>query len=196
MFEASKTRNKFGTIEKKIFAKGTKGIDIGCGDDKIVRWARGWDIKDGDANIVSKYIGDEKYDWVFSSHTLEHMNDPFVTIADWWSIVREGGHLVIAIPDEDLYEQGVWPSRFNPDHKWTFTMNKVQSWCPKSVNVLELISSLPNAHILRLERQDDGYDYSKKHVDQTMSRWKWRVAMAQIYFVLRKDPEYENKSYR
>jgi hypothetical protein len=26
------------------------------------------------------------------------------------------------VPDEDLYEQGVFPSTFNADHKWTFTV--------------------------------------------------------------------------
>jgi len=39
------------------------------------------------------------------------------------------------VPDEDLYEQGVFPSTF----KWTFTIGKAQSWCPKSINLIELL---------------------------------------------------------
>src|SRR5260221_7032838 len=39
-----------------------------------------------------------------------------------------------------LYEQGVFPSRFNGDHKSTFTISKASSWSPVSVNVLDLVT--------------------------------------------------------
>src|SRR6185312_3014562 len=54
--------------------------------------------------------------------------------------IKRGGHLVISVPDEDLYEQGVWPSTFNTDHKITFTLSKKTSWSPVSVNVFSLLS--------------------------------------------------------
>ena len=57
-----------------------------------------------------------------------------------------------------MYEQGVFPSRFNPDHKATFTLSKAQSWSPKSVNVLDLAQSLPGGEIISLQLQDRGYD--------------------------------------
>ena len=54
-------------------------------------------------------------------------------------MVKPGGHLIITVPDEDLYEKGFWPSRFNPSHKWSFTICKQQSWNQgHSVNVLDL----------------------------------------------------------
>jgi hypothetical protein len=64
----------------------------------------------------------------------------------------------VIVPDEDLYEQGVWPSRFNPDHKWTFTIAKHTSWSPVSVNLLDLARALPGGDVLDIRLQDDGYD--------------------------------------
>ena len=65
------------------------------------------------------------------------MSDPRKTILDWWKLVKPGGYLFVVVPDEDLYEQGVFPSRFNNDHKATFTIAKAKSWSPNSINVLE-----------------------------------------------------------
>ena len=100
-----------------------------------------FDIEHGDANVVSQYVK-EQFDFVYSSHCLEHMHDPRATILDWWKLVKPGGHLFrSAVSDEDLYEQGVFPSCFNFTHKATFTISKSKSWSPKSVNVLELAQS-------------------------------------------------------
>jgi hypothetical protein len=86
------------------------------------------------------------------------MHDPKATILDWWKLVKVGGYLFILVPEEDLYEQGVFPSQFNDDHKATFTISKAKSWSPKSVNVLDLANSLPGGKIISLELQDRGYD--------------------------------------
>jgi hypothetical protein len=88
------------------------------------------------------------------------MHDPKSAILEWWKLVKQGGFLFILVPDEDLYEQGVFPSRFNPDHKATFTISKAKSWSPKSINVLDLARSLPNGELVSLELQDRGYEYS------------------------------------
>ncbi len=50
----------------------------------------------------------------------------------WLRVLKPGGHLVVTIPEEDLYEQGRFPSTFNLDHKWTFTIHKQKSWSAKS----------------------------------------------------------------
>ena len=135
------------------------GIDIGCGTDPVIEGVRAFDIDDGDANHVSNYVKDQ-FDFVYSSHCLEHMYDPQVTLLDWFSLVRPGGHLFFIVPDEDLYEQGIFPSRFNPDHKATFTISKVKSWSKKSYNVFDLATSLPNSQILKMALVDIGYDRS------------------------------------
>lgn len=155
MNETSKSKPYWGEIEKQ--ATQGQGIDIGCGPDPVTPQARRFDKDDGDANCVSQFIH-EQFDFVYSSHCLEHMHDPRATILDWWKLVKPGGYLFVTIPDEDLYEQGVFPSRFNDDHKATFTISKSASWSPKSVNVLDLANSLPGGQIISLQLQDRGYD--------------------------------------
>jgi len=155
MFEASKTKLIWRDDEKE-FIQG-EGIDIGCGPDPIFETAVHFDINDGDANQIRNYIHRE-FDYVFSAHCLEHMNDPRKAIVDWWQLVRRGGRMIIIVPDEDLYEQGYWPSLFNEDHKWSFTIAKRKSWNLNSVNVLELAQLLPDGKIRSLELQNIEYD--------------------------------------
>ena len=71
------------------------------------------------------------------------MKNPYDAIHEWWKIVKEGGYLYVVVPDEDLYEQGVFPSRWNADHKFTFTIYKNESWSNNSINVLDIIKSIP-----------------------------------------------------
>jgi len=99
------------------------------------------------------------YDAVCSSHCLEHMRDVPAALEQWWALVRPGGHLILVVPDEDLYEQGGWPSLFNSDHKATFRMGKVETWSPVSYDILELVKALPDAEIVSCERHDQNYDH-------------------------------------
>jgi SAM-dependent methyltransferase len=155
MNEATKTRKPWGQEEQAILAG--KGIDIGCGPDPIFPDVYGFDIDAGDANEITKYVREE-FDFVFSSHCLEHMKVPREAILEWWKLVRLGGHLFFIVPDEDLYEQGIFPSRFNADHKATFTISKTKSWSPVSINVLDLVKSLPGEQLVSVALQDVGYD--------------------------------------
>jgi SAM-dependent methyltransferase len=155
MNEASKSKRYWGPVEKTAIQG--RGIDIGCGADPVTPDARRFDINDGDANEASKFVK-EQFDFVYSSHCLEHMHNPRTTILDWWKLVKPGGHLFVVVPDEDLYEQGVFPSRFNDDHKATFTISKSSSWSSHSINVLDLAHSLPDGQLVSLQLQDAGYD--------------------------------------
>jgi SAM-dependent methyltransferase len=155
MRESTKSRKLWGSLENTVLAGN--GIDIGCGPDPVSPDVRKFDVEDGDANHITRYVSDQ-FDFVYASHCLEHMHDPRAAILDWWKLVKPGGHLFVIVPDEDLYEQGVFPSRFNPDHKATFTISKDTSWSPVSINLLDLARSLPNGQIVKLALQDQGYD--------------------------------------
>ena len=157
MDETTKTKKLWTDLEWSILTG--KGIDIGCGPDPVTKDVRRFDIDDGDANHITQYVK-EDFDFVFASHSLEHMHDPREAILEWWKLVRVGGHLFIIVPDEDLYEQGAFPSRFNSDHKATFTVSKQKSWSPVSINCLDLASSLPNGQLISLVLQDQGYHRS------------------------------------
>ncbi|MEG1718187.1 MAG: methyltransferase domain-containing protein [Bacteroidales bacterium] len=142
-----------------IFFQG-KGIDIGCGPDPITPEVQKFDINDGDANKITEYVKDS-FDYVFSSHCLEHMIQPMDALKEWWKLVKQDGYLIFTVPDEDLYEQGVFPSRFNKDHKATFTISKRKSWSSVSYNVLDMVNQLDNVELIKIELQDLNYDRSE-----------------------------------
>jgi SAM-dependent methyltransferase len=168
-----------------------EGIDIGGKPDPLVLYAelfplvsgvRTWDIEDGDAQHLAS-VSDESLDFVHSSHCLEHMQDPAEALANWFRVLKPGGYLIATIPDEDLYEQGQFPSTFNKDHKWTFTIWKPASWSSRSVNVIDLLKSLgSSAAVEKIELLDATYRYALPRYDQTLTP----VGECGIEFVVRK----------
>ena len=44
-------------------------------------------------------IADETYDFVLSSHCLEHVANPLLALREWRRVTRPGGHLVLVLPD-------------------------------------------------------------------------------------------------
>jgi SAM-dependent methyltransferase len=167
------------------------GIDIGGAPDPLslyldffplIKSVKVWDLPDGDAQFMEN-VPAETFDFVHSSHCLEHLNDPVQGISNWFRILKPGGHLVVTVPEEDLYEQGRFPSTFNTDHKWTFTINKVSSWSSKSINVLSLLTELgPNSDIRLIGVEDRLFRYSLPRFDQTSTP----VSESAIEFIVRK----------
>jgi SAM-dependent methyltransferase len=167
------------------------GLDIGGKPDPLclyqelfcqMRTVRTWDWEDGDAQFLAS-VNDGEFDFVHSSHCLEHLVDPRVGIRHWLRAVRPGGYLVVTVPDEDLYEQGIFPSTFNRDHKWTFTILKTRSWSKQSLNVVDLVSSLgEDAELVRMEQLSATYRFDLPRYDQTLTP----VGECGIEFVIRK----------
>jgi len=61
-----------------------------------------------------KGVADETYDFVYSSHTIEHLPDPSEDIKNWFRVLKPDGYLIIYFPHRDLYEKKQLPLRFNP----------------------------------------------------------------------------------
>ncbi len=163
--KAKERRVREGFFEKYMTGDG---LDIGYGGDLVVPNARGWDMVDGDAQELLG-LKNESFDFVYSSHCLEHVRDPLEALLNWWRVLKPGGYLIFAIPDEDLYEHGIWPSVYNPDHKNTFTISKDKTWSPVGYNVAELVAKLPNRKVISLRTTDEGYDYTRHDdYDQTL----------------------------
>lgn len=157
MDEAKKTNRIRGAAFRERYLSG-KVIDIGAGKDLVCPRAERFDVEDGDANHITRYRSPGTYDTVHSSHCLEHMHRPDLALLEWWALVKPGGHLIAVVPDEDLYEQGYWPSRFNADHKATFTLKEGPSWSPVSYNIRHLAASLPGGTLVECELHDQHYD--------------------------------------
>lgn len=167
------------------------GIDVGGKPDPLCLYrelfsrmgeVRTWDLEDGDAQYFEG-VQDNKYDFLHSSHCLEHLVDPRIGLRNWLRVVRPGGYLIVTVPDEDLYEQGVFPSTFNRDHKWTFTIFKRKSWSERSLNVIDLVRDLGEyAELVRLEQLSSNYRFNLPRYDQTLTP----VGECGIEFVIRK----------
>jgi SAM-dependent methyltransferase len=167
------------------------GIDIGGKPDPLalyaelfplVRSIRTWDWEDGDAELMQG-VSDTTFDFVFASHCLEHLRDPAIGLMNWFRILKPGGHMIINVPEEDLYEQGTFPSMFNRDHKSTWTVFKTRSWSPRSINVLDLVRTLGEAaDVRKIEIVDASYRYELPRFDQTLAP----IAECAIEFIVRK----------
>lgn len=174
MREASKTFALLTDAEKALLHG--EGIDIGCGPDPISPTALAFDTHSGDANSILEHLpSGRQFDFVFSSHCLEHMYNPEKSLADWWQLVKPGGAMMIVVPDEDLYEQGYWPSIFNYDHKHTFTISKQKSWSPVSNNLLAMVNLLPEKESFSIELMDQEYDHNKKSFQTVSCKWAQRA---------------------
>jgi len=109
------------------------GLDIGCGPKKV--WPHLIGIDSGkdtelfgvamkpDIVVASAerlaLFADQSADGVFSSHTLEHIDNWQAALAEWWRLVKVGGHLILYLPHRDLYPNIGEPGA-NPDHKHDF----------------------------------------------------------------------------
>lgn len=126
-FESSKV--KFEIVE---FFKG-KCLDLGCGPLKIfpTRNVVGVDNNKDEklfgtrsnpdlaADVCDLEFKDASYNCVYSSHTLEHVEDYESALAEWWRVVKPGGYLILYLPHRDWYPNIGMPGS-NPDHKHDF----------------------------------------------------------------------------
>jgi SAM-dependent methyltransferase len=176
-----------------------KGIDIGCGPDPLSKYSqqfplmtdlKAWDLPDGDAQKMSS-VADNTYDFVHSSHCLEHLYDPYDAFDNWIRICKPGGHVITTIPDEDLYEQGVWPSTHNPDHKTSWTILKDTSWSPASINLMEFLYQYKDQiEVIKIESVNATFIYDVERFDQTYHH----ISECAIEFIVRKLTDQEKQA--
>jgi SAM-dependent methyltransferase len=178
-------RERRGDFEKYLHGSG---IDIGGGDDVLVvlnGTVRRWDLEDGDAQLMSG-VPDETYDFVYSSHCLEHMRDTEESLRNWVRICKTGGFLYVVVPDYVLYEKLTWPSRFNPDHKQSFSFLVTRQAVARpnhfhvDADLLPLFKRL-GIELLAFHVEDNRFNYNFGLADQTQMG-----ALAQLCFIGRK----------
>ncbi|MDO8606643.1 MAG: methyltransferase domain-containing protein [Phaeospirillum sp.] len=173
-----------------------QGLDIGGAADPIGQYgevlpgmkaSRVWDLPDGDPQYLTG-LADNTFDFIHASHMLQRMPDPREALRHWFRVLKPGGHMILLVPDEDMYEQGFWPSRYNHDNRWTFTVFKAKSWSPVSLNLIEVIQVLGAlADIRRMDVLGGSYRHGLPRFDQTLTP----VAESAIELVIRKRPQDE-----
>lgn len=85
-----------------------KGIDIGCGEDPLggINGIEKQDIR-ASGKVKLDYlcpcdvipVEDERYDFVYASHVLEHLNNPIKALLEWRRILKVGGRIILIMPD-------------------------------------------------------------------------------------------------
>jgi SAM-dependent methyltransferase len=185
--KCSAIRGKRGDFD--VFLTGD-GIDIGCGDDLLVvphGHVEPWDVAQGDAQLLES-CEEAQFDFVYSSHCLEHLVDVREALRNWVRVLRPGGALYFVVPDYALYEKLRWPSKFNPDHKHSFSqhiprdkVHRDNHW-QVGVDVAAVLWQC-GIKLIRIELEDYNYDYSAgPSSDQTANP----ATLAQICVVGRK----------
>lgn len=107
------------------YVEGKRGLDLGCGHDKITPEAIGVNLNFGGQGDKAEFwfncneplpCADGMWDFVYSSHLLEHLAPPpEQVLSDWCRVLKPGGFLVLYIPHKEMYLED------NPEHlrMWT-----------------------------------------------------------------------------
>jgi SAM-dependent methyltransferase len=138
--KAKERRTREGFFTKYV---NGHGIDIGCGDDPLLPAGYGcipWDKVNGDATDMDG-IKDEAFDYVYSSHALEHLDFPGIAMNNWFRILKSGGYLLIFLPHRDRYERRrTLPSQFNSDHRTFWLPDRYEAPC--TIGLVPLITQV------------------------------------------------------
>lgn len=112
-------------------------------------------------------FADNSQDYVYSSHTLEHIKSFQEPIREWFRVVKPGGYIIVTVPHRDLYEKkDVLPSIWNPDHKRFYT--------PQSLLLEFEITLKKNSYRVRhLQENDEGHDYNQSPDEH--SKWLYEI---------------------
>lgn len=164
-----------------------RGIDVGCGPDPLNKenWPKVSEIVPYDVmygNTDGQFlpeIKDGEFDFLHSSHCLEHLANTRAAMVNWLRVIKPGGFIVCTIPEEFYYEFGRWPSRFNEDHKVSFTTRSMPI-IPGSINLMNFLWRV-SADVEHLTLLTEGWDPAKAGQDQTLMG-----AECSIEFVVRK----------
>lgn len=178
--ESSKARGR--RLKESFFTSYCRGrgLDIGYGGDLLTPTCTGWDIEHGDAQLLAG-VPDESYDFVYSSHTLEDMNNQILSLRNWWRVLMPSGYMILYVPHRDLFEKKrELPSRWNINHKCYFLLDRDEA--PDTKSILGLVQkSLTGYELVYAKECTDGHMITdpERHSDGEYS----------IEVVLKKLPE-------
>lgn len=132
------------------------GCEIGYGskNETILPFCDGFDLNTPgyDGRVIP--VVDGYYDYLYSSHCLEHIIDWHYALFEWMRVIKKGGFLIILVPHRDLYEKKLeMPSQFSGEH--------VRFYTPAILlTQIEWIYNINTYRIRHLKDNDEGYIYT------------------------------------
>jgi len=137
--EDSKNTDLEGDLVRSFVNGDQRVVELGCGSKKTIDRAIGVDrIPKGEviphllgaisvADIVADVqnslpFEENSQDVLIARHILEHMVDTVGAVNNWKKVVRPGGKLIIAVPDERVTSS----IPLNPEHVHAFTQESLR----------------------------------------------------------------------
>lgn len=116
------------------FCKG-RGLDVGAG-----KWPLpGAEPVDGSTGTDAMALPEGQYDFVFSSHCLEHIVNPVYALEHWKSRIRPGGVLCLYLPHPEMR---YWQPQFCKKH--------LHTWLP--MQMAEILDDLGFVDVIHSQR--------------------------------------------
>jgi len=141
-----------------------QGIDLGCGVTKIKIDAIGLDLYHPNADMrkdarAMDFFPDGHFDYVYSSHLLEELENTEATLKEWIRILKPSGNLVLYQADKDIYYPMGDP-KCNPNHKHHFSWEDL--WA-----IMEKFGTVELVH-------------HDKHPEEPYSEWSFELVVRKI----------------
>lgn len=159
--ETTKTRFR---LQSYIYGEG---VDLGCGCDKVNSKAIGVDkIAVPGVDFLSdvrklNFFEDNSFDYVYSSHTLEDLEDTRAALVEWWRILKPQGFLILYLPNKNLYPNIGQPGA-NIAHKHDFV----------SSDITEIIGTIGGFSVEHEKLYGGGNEYSFLLIVRKISTFK------------------------
>lgn len=124
-FQKEGNAAQFAIPYAKHLCKG-EGLDVGCGAMNW-RFPGSWPVDPA----INKYDAlnfpdySEKWDYIFSSHCLEHLDNPYEALDYWTYKLREHGVLFLYLPD---FSQEYWRPWNNTKHVHVLTPEIIRGY--------------------------------------------------------------------
>jgi ADP-heptose:LPS heptosyltransferase len=94
-------------------------------------------------------FGSQSMDFVYSSHTLEHISDYKSALKEWWRVVKVRGYLILYLPHKDFYPN-MGQNGSNPDHKHDFLPQ----------DIISAMEELSGWDLLECQERNEDQEYS------------------------------------
>ena len=180
-------KNHKRRIENQFYEKymSGRGVDIGYrgeNNGNPVLYSIGIDRDTPNYDGKTLPFQPNELDYVFSSHCLEHLNNPAEYIKEWYQKTKLNGYIIIIVPHQHLYEKKQSkPSRYNADHKTFYTPAILLQQVEEALK--------PNTYRVRhLIDNDENYSYEIPPEIHASGSYEIELVLQKI-----KEPEWEIK---
>jgi len=123
-FQANGNASQFAIPYAKHFCYGL-GLDIGC---NRIDWSYPNSIPidiEFNNGFDAYHLPDGEFDYIYSSHCLEHLHDWVMALDYWISKIKIGGYIFLYLPD---ISQEYWRPWNNKKHKHVFTPEIIKTY--------------------------------------------------------------------